>query len=187
MALAEALRRLDPTSATTVLIDGRSGSGKSTLATQLSSEWPDSIVVRLDDVYPGWDGLAWAAEHILSALLRPRSEGRQGRWRSWNWPEQRPGVWHTVEAGRRLVVEGVGALTPQTRPLADLAIWVDADEAERKRRALRRDGETYVPHWDRWSAQEEDFIARYDPRGNADLIARPVADGFGLTAAERTP
>ncbi|MDT5154714.1 MAG: hypothetical protein QOI01_6447, partial [Mycobacterium sp.] len=115
------------------------------------------------------------------------SEGRPGRWRGWDWNEQRPGAWHAVEPGRRLVVEGVGALTPHSRSLADLAIWVDADDADRKRRALLRDGETYLPHWDRWAAQEDDFIARYDPRRNADLIAQPAADGFTLAAAERTP
>jgi uridine kinase len=181
MALDEAIRQLMATSATTVLIDGRSGSGKSTLADQICREWPDSTLVRLDDVYPGWDGLAWAAEHIRTSLLVPRSEGRTGRWRSWDWIGQRPGGWHAVESGRRLVVEGIGALTPQSRSLADLAIWVDADAADRKRRALQRDGETYLPHWDRWAAQEDDFIARHDPRGSADLMARPTAGGFTVT------
>jgi uridine kinase len=187
LALDETLRRLDTSAATTVLIDGRSGSGKSTLATQLCRDWPDSLLVRLDDVYPGWDGLSWAANHILSALLQPRSEGRPGRWRSWDWDGQRPRAWHTVEPGRRLVVEGVGALTPASRSLADLAIWVDGDDADRKRRALHRDGDTYLPHWNRWAAQEDDFIARYHPRGSADLIARPAAGGFVVHPLEGTP
>jgi uridine kinase len=186
LALDEALRRL-PASATTVLVDGRSGSGKSTLATELCREWADSSVVRLDDVYPGWDGLAWTVEHVRSALLVPRAEGRVGRWRGWDWDTGRPGAWHTVDPGVRLVVEGVGSLTPDSRPLADLAIWVEADDADRKRRALSRDGETYLPHWDRWAAQEDEYIARYDPRSHADLIAVPAGSGFTLTAAERTP
>ncbi|HEX7826563.1 MAG TPA: hypothetical protein VF477_16795 [Mycobacterium sp.] len=187
MALDEIVRLLQASAATTVLIDGRSGSGKSTLATRLSQGWDDSVLVRLDDIYPGWDGLAWASEHVRSALLHPRSTGRPGHWRSWDWDEERPGIWHTVEAGRPLVVEGVGALTAVSRSLADLAIWVDADDADRKLRALRRDGETYLPHWDRWAAQEDDFIARYDPRRSADFVAAPTADGFTLVAAERTP
>jgi cytidylate kinase len=184
MGLDEAMRRLYVSSATTVLIDGRSGSGKTTLATQLCREWIGSALVRLDDVYPGWDGLQWAADHVTSSLLEPRSVGSAGRWRSWDWARQRAGDWHVVEAGRRLVVEGMGALTPVSRSLADLAIWVEADDADRKRRALRRDGELYRPHWDRWAAQEDDFIARYDPRHSADLIAVPVADGFTLTSAD---
>ena len=177
MALADALRHL-PDAATTVLIDGRSGSGKSTLATQLRDAWAGSVLLRLDDVYPGWDGLAWAAEHLVSSVLRPRAEGRPGRWRSWDWTTDQPGGWHVVEPGVRLIVEGVGALTPAGRSLADLTIWVDADDAERKQRALARDGETYRPHWDRWAAQEDVFIARYDPRGHADLIALQAGQGF---------
>jgi uridine kinase len=187
LALDEVVDRLLAAAATTVLIDGRSGSGKTTLATQLCHSWADSVLVRLDDIYPGWDGLLWAAEHIESSLLRPRTEDRQGHWRSWDWAAHRPGAWHVVDPGRRLVVEGVGALTPASRSLADLAIWVDADNDDRKRRALNRDGDTYLPHWDRWAAQEEDFIARFDPRRSADLIAISAAGGFTLTAAERTP
>ncbi len=187
MALDEALRLLDAAAATTVLIDGRSGSGKTTLATQLCQVWADSLLVRLDDIYPGWDGLQWAAEHIETSLLQPRSEHRAGRWRSWDWATDRPGSWHVVQPQRRLIIEGIGTLTPRTRMLADLAIWVDADDDDRKRRALRRDGDTYRPHWDRWAAQEVEFIARYDPRRCADLIAAPAAGGFTLTPAKRTP
>lgn len=178
MALDEALRRLRQSAATTVLIDGRSGSGKSTLAVKLCAAWNDSRLVRLDDVYPGWDGLQWASDHIRSALLQPRAEGRAGRWRSWDWVADRPGPWHDVAATQRLVIEGVGTLTEASRALADLAIWVDADDAVRKARALRRDGDTYRPHWDRWAAQEDTFVDRYHPRRHADLIAT-AGDGAG--------
>jgi hypothetical protein len=141
----------------------------------------------MDHVYPGWDGLPWAVAHVRSSLLQPRAEGGVGRWRSWNWTRQRPGVWHTVEPGRRLVVEGVGALTSSSRLLADLAIWVDADDADRKRRALRRDGDAYLLHWDRWAAHEDEFIGTYDPRRSADLIATPMTGGFRLVAAAAPP
>jgi energy-coupling factor transporter ATP-binding protein EcfA2 len=184
-ALDEVVRCLCASSATTVLIDGRSGSGKSTLATQLCLLWADSEVVRLDDIYPGWAGLPWAVGHVQASLLGPRSEGRAGRWRSWDWTNQRPGVWYAVEPGRRLLLEGVGTLTSSSRLLADLAIWVDAGDAVRKRRALRRDGDAYESHWDRWAAQEDDFIAKHDPRHSADLIATPGSGGFTFVAAER--
>ncbi len=183
MALDDILRRLDP-AATTVLIDGRSGSGKSTLAVQLQDDWAGSVVLRLDDIYPGWDGLLWAAEHLRESLLEPRASGGTGRWQQWDWGTDAPSGWHTVEAGQRLIVEGIGALTPATRALADLGIWVDADDAERKRRALERDGDTYRPHWDRWAAQEDEFIARYRPRACADLIAVPTGRGFDFTAPD---
>jgi uridine kinase len=157
--------------ARTVLIDGRSGSGKTTLARKLSQAWESSVVVSLDDIYPGWDGLAWAVDHICSALLEPRALGRAGRWRRWDWAGAVPAGWHTVEPGQRLIVEGVGALTAQNRALADFGIWLEYPESDRKRRALLRDGDTYAPHWERWAKQEDEFIARYAPRSVADLIA----------------
>ncbi|MCX8562785.1 hypothetical protein OS122_17990 [Mycolicibacterium mucogenicum] len=181
MVLTDIVRRLD--AATTVLIDGRSGSGKSTLATHLRDAWAGSVVVRLDGIYPGWDGLRWATDHVQRSLLAPRAAGEAGLWRSWDWAGECPGDWHRVECGQRLIVEGTGALTPAGRGLADLAIWVDADHAVRKYRALRRDGDLYRPHWDRWAAQEEEFVARYRPKECADLIAVATPTGFEFTAS----
>ena len=45
-----------------------------------------------------------------------------------------------------------------------------------------RDGEAYRPHWDRWAAQEDEFIARHRPRECADLIAVLTAHGFEFCA-----
>lgn len=184
MVLDEIVEHLDD--AATVLVDGRSGSGKSTLATQLHNAWSGSVVVRLDDIYPGWDGLFWAVDHVHQSLLAPRAAGEAGRWRSWDWAGEVPGDWHRVECGQRLIVEGTGALTPAGRRLADLGIWVDADDEVRKRRALRRDGDLYRPHWDRWAAQEEEFVTCYRPRRCADLIALATPTGFEFTASRRT-
>jgi uridine kinase len=170
LAADDLVRRLTEIGAGTVLIDGRSGAGKSVLADRLQAGWPGSAVVRLDDIYPGWDGLAWAAEHIRTELLEPRAAGRPGRWRRWDWTVGAAAEWHTVEPGGRLIVEGVGTLTAATRALADLGIWVETPEAVRKRRALDRDGETYRPHWQRWAAQEEAFIARHRPKAVADIV-----------------
>jgi uridine kinase len=175
LTLDDVVRHLEVSSASTVLVDGRSGSGKSTLAGRLRHRWTGAEVVRLDDVYPGWDGLRWATAHVQSALLQPRANGEVGRWRSWSWVRDRPGVWHVVEPGTRLVVEGVGVLTSSSRALADLAVWVDADDADRKRRALsRRARDDYPMHWDEWAAREDEFILEHHPRDQADLIATMV-------------
>jgi hypothetical protein len=170
-------------SAATVLIDGRSGSGKSTLAARLRDQWSGSELIRMDDVYPGWNGLHWATEHVRSSLLQPRAEGGVGRWRSWSWPRRRPGVWHDVAPGGRLVVEGVGVLTSASRALADLAVWVDADDADRKVRALSRRTDDYEAHWDQWAAQEDEFLRVHAPRRHADLVAVGDAGDFRLEAA----
>ena len=149
-----------------VLIDGRSGSGKTTLAAELVASWPGAQLVRLDDVYPGWDGLDAGSAAVVRDILDPVGPG----WRSWDWTASRPGKWHPVDPLLPLVVEGVGALTRGSRELASFAVWVETDAATRKRRALARDGDTYAPHWDRWAAQEESFIEREHPEELADLV-----------------
>lgn len=179
--------QLTAAGATTVLLDGRSGSGKSTLADELCRLWASSTVVRLDDIYPGWDGLAWAIDHVRTCLLEPRAAGRPGRWRRWDWTTSAPSGWHTVEAGQRLVVEGVGALSAANRALADLGIWVDAPAEVRKQRALARDGDTYRPHWDRWAAQEEVFLAALAPRSAADYLVTETACGLSWAATGDGP
>lgn len=187
MNLDDLVRRVAAADAATVLVDGRSGSGKSTLAERLHQLWSPTSVVRLDDIYPGWDGLNWAIEHLRTELLEPRAAGLPGRWRGWNWATGTPDGWHTVERSQRLIVEGVGALAASHRALADLGIWVDTPDAVRKQRALHRDGDTYRPHWDRWAAQEDDFIARDAPRFAADYVATENADGQSWTLITAEP
>jgi hypothetical protein len=155
-----------------VLIDGGSGSGKSTLATALVAAWPGRVsLVRLDDVYPGWGGLAAASEHVREYAL----SGEHPRWRRWDWKTERPGEWHALDPELPLIVEGCGSLSRANRALATLGVWLDLDEPERRRRALARDGALYEPYWDRWAEQERRFAEREHPRELADIV---LAGGF---------
>ncbi|UOQ89134.1 ATP-binding protein [Agromyces endophyticus] len=178
MELTDLAQALDGPRAT-VLIDGRSGAGKSTLATQLGALRPAHIV-RLDDIYPGWDGLDWASDHVRRNLLGPRAIGRPARWRQWDWNAGEPAGWHEVPGELPLILEGVGSLTAATRRLATLTVWVEADDEVRRSRALARDGELYVPYWRRWAEQEATFIARHRPSSLADVLATPLPAGFSL-------
>jgi energy-coupling factor transporter ATP-binding protein EcfA2 len=156
-----------------VLIDGRSGSGKTELATLIAAAWPDAQLVRLDDMYPGWDGLDAASAALTHTLLPHR------RWQRWDWETDRPAEWHRLEAGRPILIEGCGALSVASRAQAQAAIWVELDTVTRKQRALARDGSLYAPHWERWAQQEDMFIAREYPQALADLIV----DGTNVAAA----
>jgi len=155
-----------------ILIDGRSGSGKTELARSLVELHPEFQLLRLDDLYPGWLGLD-AGSAAVSGVIE------SGRWQAWDWAADSPGEWHELDASRPLVVEGVGANSRASRPLADAALWVELDAPTRKRRALDRDGDAFAPHWDEWAAQEERFIAREHPRRLADL----TIDGASAVAA----
>lgn len=153
----------------TALVDGGSGAGKTTLATAIATA-TGAVLVRLDELYPGWDGLAAGSEAVRRDVLVPRRTGRGGSWRRWDWAASRPAERHRVPPGGGLVVEGSGVLTRVSAPLADLAVWIELDEPERRRRALARDGDAYRPHWDRWAAQERAAQAADRPRDLADLL-----------------
>lgn len=148
-----------------ILIDGRSGSGKTDLAAAMVAAWPEAQLVRLDDLYPGWDGLEAGSRHVAEFVLTDAP-----RWQRWDWAAHRPAEWHRLDPARPIIVEGCGALSRANRAQADWGIWVELDDATRKQRALARDGDAYAPHWERWAGQEQAFIAREHPQQLADEI-----------------
>ena len=155
-----------------VLIDGPSGAGKSTLAALLVAHWPgegSARLVRMDDLYPGWDGLDAGSAALAETLLEPLARTGRGGWRRWDWAADRPAAWQSVEGPGPVVVEGCGTLARCTLPWARLRVWLDAEDRLRKERALARDGEVYAANWDRWQARFERYLAREDPRSTADL------------------
>ncbi|HEX4442908.1 MAG TPA: ATP-binding protein [Galbitalea sp.] len=149
-----------------VLIDGRSGSGKTELGLAVASALGAQLI-RLDDLYPGWDGLEQGSVAVAAEVLVAR------RWRRWDWASSAYAEEHRVDAAAPVVIEGSGSLSLANRSLATLGVWVELDAARRKRRALARDGELYAPHWDDWARQEQDFYDRERP----DLLADLIVDG----------
>lgn len=164
-ALAAALPGLAALPRPVVLIDGGAGSGKTTLATELVANWPGPApqLVGLDELYPGWGGLAAGAAMVPGVITGtgfPR----------WDWIAGAPDGWRELDPSRGLVVEGCGAITPQSAALADLSVWLELPEAERKVRALARDGEVFAVHWDEWAAQEAEHWRAEHPAEIADLV-----------------
>lgn len=157
------------------LIDGRSGSGKTTYAAQLARR-TGAQLLSLDDVYPGWDGLEAGEAHVLKHVLRSLAEGRPARWQAWNWAQGQPGSWHELDSLRALIIEGCGAVSPAARALADHAIWIElADDSERRRRAIARDGDAFALNWQRWARQEERHAVLHCPRQTADELVDAVS------------
>lgn len=150
-----------------VSIDGRSGAGKSGLAALLRERFEardgaDAVrVFHLEELYPGWDGLADGVE-LYAGMIAALREGRDAAWHAWDWELDRtdPRERTLPASAPLLITEGVGSTAPGhpgCRP--HFGVWLHLEEPLRKHRALRRDGEMYRQHWDRWAAQEERLFA----------------------------
>ncbi|MDP9793970.1 uridine kinase [Catenuloplanes nepalensis] len=161
-----------------VAVEGRSGAGKTGLAGALADAL-HAPLVRMDDLYPGWDGLRGGVEALHDWILAPLAAGHPIRRRSWDWAADAYRDWEPLTVGTDLVVEGVGCGARALAPYRSGLIWIDAPDDVRRRRALERDGEAYAPHWERWARQEDTFYAANRVRANADLII----DNSGGTAS----
>jgi len=150
-----------------IAIDGPSGAGKTTLAAQLASR-SGASTLHLEDLYRGWHGLETgpaAAARILQAVATD-AIAREPRW---DWELDMPGADLVVAPASLLIVEGVGAGATIMSPYVNALVWLDGDEADRKRRALGRDGDVYAPWWHVWAAQERVHFAREGTAARAEL------------------
>jgi len=152
-----------------VAVDGPSGSGKSTFADRLSAALDGVPLVRMDDLYPGWDGLDDAVPRLLEWVLLPLSAGELARYRRFDWDTGRYAEWRDVPASAVVIVEGVASGARACAPHLSVLVWVDAARTVRFARGIARDGEGYRPHWERWAAQEERHFATEDTRTRADV------------------
>jgi uridine kinase len=165
--------RAEPRCGATVVvgIDGPSGSGKSTLAAGVEAEL-GCPVVHMDDLFPGWDGLARAAELVTDQVFRPLASGSAAEYRKWDWDASEWGDRVTLPWTALLIVEGCAATVRPAGDFVAVRIWVEAALEVRMARGMERDGEAYRPHWERWAAQERALFAGDGTRGRADLIVR---------------
>ena len=158
-------------------VDGRSGSGKTDLARCLV-EGVRALglgcgVVHLDDLYPGWSGLAAGLGVLCSDVVAPLARGADAAYTSWDWLASRPGPRREVPADDVVVLEGVGVLASPCAAHLDLRVWLHAPARVRRRRALDRDGEVFAPHWQEWADQEAALLAGRR-RPPADVVVDTV-------------
>jgi para-aminobenzoate synthetase len=153
---------------TVVAVDGPSGAGKTSFADGLATA-TGADVLHLEDLYPGWHGLA-ATPPIVARVLASVAVGDIGSARRWDWERSTPGAVVRVRPSRLLVLDGVGSGASVLRPFLSLLIWLEAPLDVRKKRALDRDGETYAPYWDVWGEQEAEHFAAEQTRRHADLV-----------------
>jgi uridine kinase len=161
-------------SVTVVAVDGPSGAGKTTLANAvaeaLCAGGRSASVVHVDELVPGWDGLAETPALVAEAVLEPLSRGEPAAFRAWDWEADDWGEVRSVPVAEVLVVEGCGSSAHPAGDWASVRVWVEAPVSQRYSRAIGRDGEVFAANWERWAAQERDLFARDGTRSRADLV-----------------
>jgi uridine kinase len=158
-------------------IDGPSGGGKSTLAAALRALAPRARVLRLDDLYDGWHGLAGVGD-TLRALLEPLALGTAGSYRRYDWLAGSFGESVAVEPVDLLVLDGVGSGHRGISELLTALVWVDVDREIGRARALARDMATmpgadaaaYEEHLRAWQRDEAMHYAVDATRERADIV-----------------
>ena len=156
---------------TVVAVDGPSGSGKSELADLLGRRL-GATVIRVDELVPGWHGLAATPPMLARDLLAPLAAGEIASVRRWNWVDDRPGELMDVLPVPYLLLDGCGSGSRGIRPYLSLLVWVDAPEDVRHARAMARDGDVFGPWWDVWADQERALFAAEGTALAADIHLR---------------
>jgi uridine kinase len=130
----------------------------------------------MDDLYPGWEGLEAGSHYLVRQILSPLAKGEIAHWQIWNWEQSKrgnpaePGDGHReFEGGTPLIVEGCGALSRASSELADLRIFLEADDQLRKQRWRERDHGRFDDYWAIWAAQEDVFYQQEKSESLAEI------------------
>lgn len=177
--LAELLESRAPACGATkvIAIDGPSGAGKTEFANALGALL-GAPILHLEDVYPGWSGLAQTPGLVVERVLAPIAVGDVGAIARWDWQHERPSDLLWFAPTPLLILDGVGSGAQACRPFLSLLVWVDAPALTRKARALARDGERFAPFWDLWANQERRLFTADGTRAAADVVVDTGADGI---------
>lgn len=157
-----------------VLIDGRSASGKTTLAAQIQNQLfkqGETLprVVHMDDLYDGWYGLQAGSDYLLRFVLNPVLARKRASWQEYDWALEQRDQWREFDGGTPLIIEGCGSMSQATAALANIRVWLEADEPVRQQRWRDRVGTDHDKWWPIWAAQELEFYAREKSAELADM------------------
>ena len=166
-----------------VLIDGRAASGKSQFAKDLAEAFfqvdrQAARTIHMDDLYPGWNGLAEGSVYLLTNILLPLANSRSANWQVWNWRKNHRGAEEPgngrreFSGGTLLIVEGCGSISRLSYEHSDFQVWIEADDKERKERFSLRDQGKFDEFFGIWSAQEDEYYEKEKSKQLAQLIVQ---------------
>ena len=170
-----------------VALDGRSGVGKSTLARKVAAQLADCCLIEGDDFYAGGSAAAWDArsaeqkarlcmdwQRLRAEALLPLLAGQAASWHPFNF-EAGAGLAEQARSAKPaaiILIDGVYSGRPELADLVDVAILVEAEDAERSRRLFEREGLAQVEWQQRWDTGEDYYFDFIKPRHTFDLVVK---------------
>jgi uridine kinase len=165
-------------------ITGHGGAGKTTLARRLASDlaFDAAQIVKTDRLYAATDtrraGLFelqdWPVLLDLLHRLRSTPTPERLRYATRGYDGEEGEV--DLPMPPVVVVEGIRVLRPETRPLLDLAAWIDLDpvtagERAKARNVLQGDSREEVDLWDtKWVPEGREYQRLVRPELLADIV-----------------
>lgn len=160
-----------------IAVDGHGGSGKSMLAAMLAKQF-NAEIIHTDD-FAGWDNPIDWWPLVIERVFEPIKRGDKllnyprSKW----WATHQPESVVNQSVTPIMILEGVTALRQEFRPYISYGIFVDTPKAICLQRGFERDKGTdgkpdaeIKAMWEKWFADEEEYIARDNPRDFADLV-----------------
>ncbi len=175
-----------------IAVDGRGGYGKSTLAKYLSEKLSAEIV-QTDD-FASWENPFGWWPLLIEQVFQPISSGACTlQYPRASWSNDHHPMPVTAQAVTEIMIlEGVSSSRKEFRQYVCLSIFIDAPKDICLRRGVERDllkgkrtEAELIRLWERWSADEDGYLQRDDPKQHADVVidgTRPFEDQlvFGL-------
>ena len=152
-----------------LVIDGPAGSGKTTLALEMA-ELLKAQTVHMDDLYDGWQGIEAGVSLLKDVVLKQFFAGSEISFSKYDWTlgcyQEKETV---LEESAVLVVEGCGSGGVFLAELPHILVWIEADNHERLRRGLLRDGVDLKEEWLQFMLDEQIIYQQNNTKERADF------------------
>jgi uridine kinase len=158
-----------------IAVDGHGGAGKSTLAEQLAKEF-NAEILHTDD-FASFDNPSDWWPRVIKEIFEPIKAGAKTlSYARSSWaPDHHPEPIKDQPVTPIMVLEGLRSTRREFRPYLTYAIWVETPKELCLKRGLERDGQEALPQWEKWIAQEDEYIARDNPRAYASIEIKGVS------------
>lgn len=162
-----------------IAVDGRAAADTASVALEMARilrRRRSVSIVHLEDLYPGWDGLAEGIKRCAAYVLGPLLIGQDAAWRAWNWEAGQEGEERLTSPTDVVILQGTGSGSAELRPHCHAVVWVEVPREHDRRHTAKATGDARALHWKHWTAQEDAWLAVDNVASAADVTITASPD-----------